>query len=199
MNDPRKSIIKNYQVFELSTTTARTNKVINVAGNSILFLQSPVNVGVRLHNIDNDLVNLKQYDSVIEKEGFTRFYITHSALAGGTIKFAVYTDENIYISVGGGANAGGGSATTIGHSSLALTLAATEYSVALTNNTRRLKLINTSVDAVFYVSTLSGDSANGIPIQPLSSHNIENIDLEGYSIYVQSDVASRTLYYMEFL
>lgn len=193
------SIIKNYKTINIPIDNARTNKEINVAGNSILIFSSPVNIDFRIHNIDNDAVPLKQLDSLIEKEGFSRFYITHPALAGANIKFVVYTDDNLFISLTGRASSGGGSATTIGHSSLAMPLKDTEYSIALTNNIKRLKLINNSIDAVFYISTLSGDSRNGIPITPLNTHNIENIDLEGFVIYSQTDIAARTLFLMEFL
>jgi hypothetical protein len=199
MNPKNRGLIKNYKLFTLATDSARDNKPINFGGNSIMIVSSPVNVDIRVHSIDNEIVTVKQYDSVIEKQGFDKFFISHSALAGGTIKFLVYADSNLFISLGAGASAGGGAATTIGHNSLALTLADTEYSVALTNNTKRVKLMNTSIDAVMYVSTLSGDSGNGIPIPPLGNHTIDNIDLEGYSLYIQSDVASRTIYYMEFL
>jgi len=199
MNPNNRGLIKNYKLFTLATDSARTNKPINFGGNSIMIVSSPVNIDIRVHSIDNEVVTVKQYDSVIEKQGFDKFFITHAALSGGTIKFLVYADENLFISLGAGASAGGGAATTIGHNSLALTVANTEYSVALTDNTKRVKLMNNSIDAVMYVSTLSGDSGNGIPIPPLSSHTIDNIDLESYSLYVQSDTASRTIYYMEFL
>lgn len=194
------TIKNNYRIITLETDSARNNKEINVAGNSILIISSPINLDIKIHNEKNDTVTLKQYDSVVDKEGFDRFYLSHAALAGGTIKIIVYTDDNMFISLGSSAaSGGGGTASTIGEDSLALTLASTEYSKALTNNVKRLKLINTSVDAVFYVSFLSGNSANGIPIPPLSSHNVENIDLESYTMYVQSDVAARTFYFMEYL
>jgi hypothetical protein len=199
MNQANRGLIKNYKLFTLATDAARTNKPINFGGNSILIISSPVNIDIRIHSIDNEVVTIKQLGSVIEKEGFSSFFITHAALAGGTIKFLVYADKNLFIDLGAAAASGGGSATTIGEDSLALTLANTEYSKAITDNTKRLKLINNSVDAVLYVSFTSGNSANGIPIPPLSSENIEAIDLEGSSMYVQSDIASRTLNYMEFL
>lgn len=195
----QQSFLNDYVPISLPTDIARTKFKIATGGNSILIFSSPVNIDIRLHNSSNEIITLKQLDSLIHKEGFKEFYITHSALAGGTINMIVYTNQNLFISVAGRTASSGGSASTIGHNSLALTLANTEYSVALTNNVKRIKLINNSVDAVFYVSTLNGDSANGIPIPPLSTHNIENIDLESYSLYVQSDIASRALYYMEFL
>lgn len=199
MENKVKSINNNYKLYTLSTDNARVDKPIHLAGNSILIVSSPVNINIKLHRIDNEIVPLQQYDSIVEKQGFDRFYISHSALSGATIKFLVYTDVNLFIALGAGASAGGGRATTIGNGSLALTLAGTEYSVALTDNTKRLKLINNSVDAIFYVSLLALDSGNGVVIPPLASHNIENIDLESYILYIQSDVASRTLYYWEFL
>jgi hypothetical protein len=189
----------NYKIITLPTDSARSNKAINVAGNSILIFSSPVNIDIKIHNENNDTLTLKQFESVVEKAGFERFYISHSALAGGNIKITVYTDENMFISLAGRQNAAGAAATTIGEDSLSLTLASTEYSKTLTDSIKRLKLINTSVDAVIYVGFLSGNSANGIPILPLSIHNIESIDLESYTMYVQSDIASRTLNYMEFL
>ena len=190
---------KNYIPLTIATDSARVDKEISISGYSVLVVSSPVNINIKIDSIDNDSVPLQQYDYLSEKDSFSKFYISHSALAGGTIKLLVYTDPNLIIGLGAGSASGGGRATTIGHSSLTLTLAATEYSAVLTDNTKRLKLINNSIDAVMYVSTLSGDSANGIPIAPLSTHNIENIDLESYSIYVQSDIPARTIYYMEFL
>jgi hypothetical protein len=189
----------NYKKLVYPTDSARSNKPINVAGNSILIFSSPVNIDIKIHNENNDTVTLKQFESMVEKDGFEKFYISHSALAGGSITIVVYTDDNMFISLAGRTNAAGAAATTIGEDSLTLTLASTEYSKALTDSIKRLKLINTSVDAIFYISFLSGNSANGIPLQPLQTHNIESIDLESYNMYVQSDVASRTLNYMEFL
>lgn len=189
----------NYKIITLPTDSARSNKPINVAGNSILIFSSSVNIDVNIHDVNNDTVPLKQYESVVEREGFDKFYISHSALAGGSITIAVYTDDNMYISLAGRQNSAGAASTTIGEDSLALTLASTEYSKALTDSIKRLKLINTSVDAVFYVSFLSGNSANGLVIPPLSDQSIEGIDLESYIMYVQSDIAARTIYYMEFL
>lgn len=193
------SIKNNYKILTLETDSARNNKEINIAGNSILIFSSPVNINIKVHNENNDTMSLKQFESITEKSGFNKFYISHSALAGGTITLAVYTDENFFISLAGRTNAAGAASTSIGEDFLTLTLASTEYSKALTNGIKRLKLINNSIDAIFYVSFLSGNSGNGIPIKPLSHHNIENIDLESYSIYVQSDVAARTIDYMEFL
>jgi hypothetical protein len=189
----------NYYPLSISTDSARTDKEFAISGFAILVVSSPVNINLKMQNINNGVIPLKQYDYANEADGFEKFFISHSALAGGTIKLLVYTDPKLVIGLGAGASSGGGRATTIGESSLALTLADTEYSVALTDNTKKLKLINNSIDAVFYVSFAALGSGSGLVITPLTNHVIENIDLESYTMYVQSDIASRTLYYMEFL
>lgn len=193
--------LRNYELMTLSTDTARANEPFKISGNTILIFSSPVNVSIRLHNVNNASLPLKQYDSIVERgeDGFQSFYITHSVLVGGTITLAVYTNQNLFLSIGAGSGSGGGAATTIGENGLNMPLVDTEYSIALTANTKRVKLINHGIDAIYYVSFESGNSANGIPIKPLSTHNIENIDLVGYVMYIQSDLANRTIRFMEFL
>lgn len=192
------SVVKDYQSYTLSTTVARVNKEVNMSGNTVLILSSPVNVGIRLHNVNNENIDYQQYDSVIAVTGFNKFYISHAAIAGGSIKLVIFTNKNLGINIVGRSSSGG-RASVINVRSLAMAVAGTEYTIALNDNIKRLKLINTDVAAIMRVSPLALDSANGIPLLPSKTHNIENIDLESYSLYAQSDIAVKTLYLWEFL
>ena len=186
----------NYRLVEISTTNARTNKEIIFSGSSILVVQSPVNIDIRLHRVNNDAVTIQQNDSVIER--FEKFYITHAALSGGTIKLLVYNEDFFKIVLGGRSSTGGG-ASIVNNDSLALTLASTEYNKAILDSTKKILLINPSVDAVIKFSFKASDSSNGIPLPPLGHKEIDGLDLASASIYAQSDIASKNLYYWEFL
>lgn len=186
----------NYKSISLSTSIARNNKPIRIKGNSILIIQSPVNISIRLHSINNDKIVLKQYDSIVED--FQEFFISHGALTDGNIEIIVYNDQQFKIFLAGRQSAGGG-ATVVNDNSLALTLANTEYNISLLDSTKKLILINNSNDAMYRFSFVALSSTTGIPIPPLSLNVIDSIDFVNAKIYAQSDVASKILYFWEFL
>ena len=185
----------NYKKLVLETGTARKDAVYKIKGNSLLILKSPLNIDLRLHSLNNDTVELKQYDSVVEE--FEEFYITHDAQAGGKIEIIVYNDQKFKIFLSGRQSKSGG-ATLVNNKALSLTNADTEYAATL-SSTKKLIFINNSVDAVYKISFVSGDSANGLSIKPQTHKEIEALDFSSASIYAQSDVAAKTLYFWEFL
>jgi len=189
----------DFQVSNIPLDSALVDFPINLHGYGILILSSPVNLTVKLHNINNTAVPLRNLGYMLDKGGFDRFYITCSALAGATLQLGISTDPNITVSTSGGVSADDSAPTTLGEDAVVCTLAATEYSQALTDGTKGLILKNTSIDAIFYVSFLALNSANGIIVLPLSQVEIKPVNINSYTMYIQSDVAARTLNFVELL
>ena len=88
-------------------------------------------------------------------------------------------------------------ATTPTIYNLSLPVANTEYSQALSTNTKRI-LIRARVGATLRVAFVSGDTlTNYFTMAPRTVYSEENLDLVGVTIYLQSDVAGNVAEILE--
>jgi len=184
--------IVTYSVINIPTDAILTDFLFRGTGRSMKVISSPVALSIKLHDTNKDGIPLEKNGIIRDRTGFKEFYITTTQTkAGGQIslmlshglEFDSYGETTL--------------ASNVIARSGVCTLADTEYSIALGNNVKQLIINNVYSDALFKVSFVSGNSANGLPIQPYDHKHYDKLDFDGHTLYIQSNTAARTLYVEE--
>lgn len=186
------SDITTYSILNLPTDSLMLDKEILSAGRLIKVVSSPVNLSIKLHDSNRDTIPLERNGVIRDTKGFTKFFVsTTQVVASGSIKLMI--SHSLSFDSFGQTTL----ASNMLHKSLVCTLAGTEYSLSITDNTKQLIFINNNIDCNFSVSFVTTQSINGFSVPPLSHSVFDKLDTLGNSVYIQSNVAGKTFHLEE--
>lgn len=193
----------NYTVVNIPMDAAFNDWEFPHAFTRLEVISASAAVSVKLHDKHiNSSIPIVAGDIIYDDYGVEKLYITSAATPGGILKLLLSHGINfgriLPPSSGGGGGSGVAPSTTCTTKNITCTLAATEYSVALSTGAKQLLITNPDNSAIIKIAFVATTTSTGAIVLPQKNIIVADLNFTSKSLYAQCNTAGVIVGVQEF-